>query len=83
MSAAIGAPVTVMNNAGEGGAWGIALLALFALCGGDLEAFLGDVFKNVESVTLSASEKEKTDFAAFMETYKKGLATVRLASEVM
>lgn len=83
MSAAIGAPVTVMNNAGEGGAWGIALLALFALCGGDLEAFLGDVFKNVENVTLSASEKEKTDFAAFMETYKKGLATVRLASEVM
>ena len=83
MSAAIGAPVTVMNNAGEGGAWGIALLALFALGGGDLEAFLGDVFKNVESMTLSASEKEKTDFAAFMETYKKGLATVRLASEVM
>jgi len=83
MSAAVGAPVTVMKNAGEGGAWGIALLALFALCGGDLEAFLEDIFKNEESVTLSASEKEKADFAAFMDTYKKGLAAVRLVSEVI
>ena len=81
MSAAIGAPVTVMKNAGEGGAWGIALLALFAVCGGELEVFLGEIFKNVESVTLSASEKEQADFDVFMEKYQKGLDIVRLASE--
>ena len=82
MSAALGAPVTVMSNAGEGGAWGIALLALFAYIGAnDLEKFLDDVFKDTEKTTVSASEREKQSFANFMVQYKKALAVERLASE--
>ena len=84
MSAAIGAPVTVMKNAGEGGAWGIALLALFTANGGaDFEGFLDSVFANTEMITIEADESEKASFAAFMEKYKNGLPVERLASEVM
>ena len=84
MSAALGAPVTVMKNAGEGGAWGIAVLALFsAVGGGDLDSFLDNVFANAEKNTLSAGESEKADFDAFMEKYRNGLCVQRLASEVI
>lgn len=84
MSAAIGAPVTVMKNAGEGGAWGIALLALFA-CRPDegLEAFLDRIFADAEKSTVAASENENAYFHAFMEKYENGLAVERLASEVL
>lgn len=84
MSAAIGAPVTVMQNAGEGGAWGIAVLALFTcLAEQNLETFLDGIFENVEKTTLSASESEINSFNAFMTKYKKALSVERLASEVL
>ena len=84
MSAAIGAPVTVMNNAGEGGAWGIALLSMFRYYGKEsLGDFLDDIFRDTESTTVEASEGEKTSFGSFMEKYKKALAIERLASEVL
>ncbi len=83
MSAAIGAPVTVMQNAGEGGAWGIAVLALFTCLGEQsLESFLDGIFKDAKKSTVSASESEITAFYRFMEQYKKGLAVERLASEI-
>ena len=82
MSAAIGAPVTVLQNAGEGGAWGIAALALFARLGEpDLEVFLDGVFKDAEKSTVSADEAERNCFHAFMEQYKKGLDAERKAAE--
>ena len=84
MSAAIGAPVTVMQNAGEGGAWGIAVLALFAYFGeNNLDSFLDGIFKNVEKTTISASESEIKSFSVFMTKYKKVLSVERLASEVL
>ena len=84
MSAAIGAPVTVMLNAGEGGAWGIAVLALFALLNGkNLESFLHGIFNGVDKITVSAREDELKSFNAFMEKYKNGLAVEKLASEVI
>lgn len=84
MSAAIDAPVTVMSNAGEGGAWGIALLALFARCGGkDLEDFLEGVFVDAQKTTVSASETEIKAFKLFMNKYKKGLAIENYAAEVL
>ena len=84
MSAAIGAPITVMQNAGEGGAWGVAVLALF-VCDEkkDFEGFLDGVFKNAQRSTVSASEAELKSFREFMNNYKKGLSVERLASEVL
>ena len=84
MSAAIGAPVTVMQNAGEGGAWGIAALALFARLGeSSLETFLDGVFKDAQKTTVSADEAERNCFRAFMEQYKKGLDVECQAAETL
>ena len=83
MSAAIGAPVNVLQNAGEGGAWGIAILALYAVNGRDgLEDFLAELFKTTKKITVRADEVEKSKFSAFMDAYQKGLAVERLAAEV-
>ena len=84
MSAAVGAPVTVMENAGEGGAWGIAVLALLtARKTMDLEGLLGEIFADTPKTTIFADDNEKKAFSAFMETYRKGLAVEKLASEVL
>lgn len=78
MSAAVGAPVTVMKNAGEGGAWGIALLALYAAeKKGTLAEFLGKIFGGTKKTTVTASADEKKKFAAFMQKYKANLAVVK------
>ena len=84
MSAAIGAPVTVMSNAGEGGAWGVALLALYRyLENGTLTEFLEKIFESSEKTTISASDAEIRSFERFLQKYKKGLAFERLATEVL
>ena len=83
MSAAAGAPITVMKNASEGGAFGIALLALFAYENGtDLDVFLDEIFKNTEKSTVLASDEEIDTFKAFMQKYKSGLDVERHAAEV-
>lgn len=82
MSAALGCPITVMKNAGEGGAWGVAILALYAATKtSSLEDFLDALFANAEKETVIADENEKKKFAAFMQTYKKGLAVEKKATE--
>ena len=83
MSAALNAPVTVMETAGEGGAYGIALLALYCLeKKGTLEDFLDEIFASEAQTTLVASDKERKKFAAFMATYKKGLIVEKAAKEM-
>ena len=81
-SALLGAPVTVMKTAGEGGAWGVALLALFALeKGRDLPAFLNKIFADTEKTTVAATDAEKAKFARYMALYKAGLKAEKTASE--
>ena len=82
MSAAIGAPVTVLANAGEGGAWGIALLARFALPGEsrDLSAYLDELFRSAEHMTVSADAEERISFDLFLKKYTDGLTVESLAS---
>ena len=83
LSAAVGAPVTVMDTAGEGGAWGIALLAAYRMCresGETLEAFLENrIFSEMSGTTLLADEQEQAGFEKFMENYKNGIAVERAA----
>ena len=82
MSAVLDAPVTVMKNAGEGGAYGIALLALFmALGNGTLEDFLDKIFEKCEKTTVMASAEEKAKFEDFMTRYKKGLLVEKCAEK--
>jgi sugar (pentulose or hexulose) kinase len=83
MAAAMNAPVSVMETAGEGGAWGIALLAAFMLhkaANEPLEAYLSNkVFAGEKSTTIAPDPRDVEGFAAFMERYKKGLVIERAA----
>jgi sugar (pentulose or hexulose) kinase len=73
-----------MKTAGEGGAWGIAALALFTLIGGgDLEEYIDKLFANAERTTVSADAEEIDSFSTFMEVYYKGLAVQKLAGEIL
>jgi sugar (pentulose or hexulose) kinase len=86
MAAAMNVPVSVMETAGEGGAWGIALLAAYMLYkqGEPLEDYLTNkVFAGQNGVTVVPDAKDVEGFAAFMERYKKGLGIERAAVEGM
>ena len=83
MAAAMNVPVSVMATAGEGGAWGMALLAAYRLYKtGDqpLEAYLSDqVFAREKGSTISPDPKDVDGFAAFMQRYQQGLGIERAA----
>jgi hypothetical protein len=72
-----------METAGEGGAWGIALLASYMLqkaTNESLEAYLSDkVFAGENGTTIAPDQADVYGFAAFMERYKKGLVIERAA----
>ena len=82
---AVNAPVSVMSTAGEGGAWGIALLASYMINkkdGEDLADFLDEnVFKGNEGSTLAPEAEGVKGFNAFMDRYMKGLGIERAAVE--
>lgn len=82
LAAAVNAPVSVMETAGEGGAWGMALLASYMLNKGDdtLEAFLDNkVFAGMKSETIKPDPKDVAGFDAFIQRYKAGLPIERAA----
>jgi sugar (pentulose or hexulose) kinase len=83
MAAAMNVPVSVMETAGEGGAWGIALLASYMFrkaANEPLEAYLSNkVFAGENGTTIAPDQKDVDGFAAFMERYKKGLVIERAA----
>lgn len=87
LAAAINAPVTVMKTAGEGGAWGIAILANYVITkekGESLESYLEHkVFAGQEGVTLAPDPDDVAGFDAFAERYVKGLPIVRQAVKDM
>jgi sugar (pentulose or hexulose) kinase len=83
MAAAMNVPVSVMETAGEGGAWGIALLASYMLKKEEkepLEAYLSEkVFAGEMGSTIEPVQADVDGFATFMERYKKGLVIERTA----
>jgi sugar (pentulose or hexulose) kinase len=87
MAAAMNVPVSVMQTAGEGGAWGIALLASFMLHQAKqqpLETYLStQVFAGEQGTTIAPNPADVAGFAAFMERYKKGLVIERSAVDVL
>ena len=86
LAAAIGAPVTVGQSAGEGGAWGIAVLAAYlgAAAGQDLSSYLTDrVFADAESVTVAPDADDVRGYDAFLDRYAAGLTVERAAVEAL
>ena len=84
MAGALNTPVTVTEDAGEGGAWGIALLASFMLEGGgiSLEKFLAEkVFAEKSGSASEPNVKDIQGFKRFMARYLAGLPIERSAVE--
>jgi sugar (pentulose or hexulose) kinase len=84
MASALGIPVSVMETAGEGGAWGIAVLAAYTAskgAGGEtLDEYLENkVFATMERVEAAPDQKDAEGFATYLERYKNGLAAERAA----
>ncbi len=85
MAAALGVPVAVMESAGEGGAWGIALLAQYRGMGGaskgeKFDEFLSKkVFASAKEDCVKPDAKDREGFLKFMEQYVKGLEIQKAA----
>ena len=86
---ALATPVAVGDSAGEGGAWGMALLAahtarLRAGAEGTLSDFLGEqVFAAQELSTLAPEETGMAGHAQWLDAYRAGLPVERLAGELL
>lgn len=83
LAAALNSPISVMETAGEGGAWGIALLAGYLVNNTD-ERNLADYLENVvfagnTGTEVSPTAEEVEGFNRYMETYKAGLAIEKAA----
>ena len=83
LSAAIGAPVSVMETAGEGGPYGMALLASYMIRKDkdeSLEDYLDNkVFATAKSSTLMAVKADIDGFNKFLTTYKKAFSVEKEA----
>ena len=87
LASALGVPVAVMSSAGEGGAWGIALLAAFTARENKAQSladFLDEqVFSRFESSVMQPDADDSKGFAAYTERFKAGLAAQRAAVEAI
>ena len=87
MAAACNAPVTCMETAGEGGPYGMALLAAYMLrkaSGESLEDYLNaHVFANAKGTTLAPQQADVDGFNAYITRYKAMLEVERKAVEVL
>ncbi|MCM1298347.1 MAG: FGGY-family carbohydrate kinase [Firmicutes bacterium] len=82
---ALNTPISVMKTAGEGGSWGIALLAAYTLCGKgrNLADWLdSQVFADMEKKTAIPDEKGSCGFKEYMKLYNAGLAAERKLGDV-
>jgi len=85
LAAAINSPISVMETAGEGGAWGIALLAGY-LVNNEEKLSLADyldkkVFAGNTGVEIAPTAEDVAGFDKYIETYKAGLAIEKAAVE--
>lgn len=83
LAGAINTPVYVMETAGEGGAWGIALLADYLVRREDDESLTdylnNKVFHEAEGTGMDPVAEDVEGYEKFMERYTKGLAVERAA----
>lgn len=86
LAAAIDAPVTVGQAPGEGGAWGIAVLAGYVAHAAhvDLPTYLDShVFAGAEFTTVTPDPVDVAGFARFLDRYTAGLAIEHAAVQAL
>ena len=82
MAGAMNCPVAVMETAGEGGAWGMAVLARYVIDGSgkSLPEYLNqNVFSKCNSSTIEPNEADVTGFEDYIKLYKSALPIQRSA----
>jgi sugar (pentulose or hexulose) kinase len=85
MAAALDVPVSISKTAGEGGAWGMAILAAFlkeAEKGVTLPEFVDARLRGSSGTPVSPDPDSVRGFAQFFERHKRGLSIERAAVEV-
>ena len=87
LAGALGVPVSVMETAGEGGPWGMALLALYRLekqADQTLEAWLNAVvFAGAAGSTQTPDEADRAGFAAFIRDYAACIPVEKAAVDAL
>ena len=86
LAAVLDMPITVMETADQGGAWGIALLAKYMLekDGLTLEDYLEEkVFAAEEGITITPRPEEVTGFKEYLSRYKAALPVEKQACECL
>jgi sugar (pentulose or hexulose) kinase len=89
LAAAIGAPVIVGETAGEGGAWGMAVLAAYrrAVAGGDTRALAAwlaeEVFAGAVTEVAEPAPEEIAAHARYLDRWSAGLAAERAAIDAV
>ena len=84
MAAAMNAPVSVLETAAEGGAWGIAVLAQYAYNSENLslDNYLDkNIFSKFKSTTIEPDAEDVKGFEEYMKLYKSGLAVEKSAAD--
>ena len=87
MAGAVGVPVSVMETAGEGGAWGIALLASYMINKEEnetLDDYLNNkVFAGNAGTEMNPDSADVEGFDTFIKRYKNGLPIERAAVDYL
>ncbi len=85
LAAACNSPITVMKTAGEGGPYGIALLAAYTDQDKSipLEDFLNKVFSDAEKSVLTPEASDVAGFEAYLEKYKRCLDVEKTAVQML
>lgn len=77
LAAALNSPISVMKTAGEGGAWGIALLGSYLIHKNEQQSladFLEEkVFAGENGIEIAPTPEEVTGFKQYIENYKNAL----------
>lgn len=86
IASALSVPVCVMNTAGEGGAWGMAILAMYCVAnaGVSLEDYLSNnVFANAAKSTVSSNAARTQGFNIYMNNFDKLINAERIAGDAL
>lgn len=84
LAAAINAPVATLKTANEGGAWGMAVLAMFSAAGGRLDEYLDDrVFAGADKLVLSPEAGDVGGMNDYVSRFVRGLPVVRRAVDAL
>ena len=86
LAAAVNAPVTVMDTAGEGGPWGMAVLASYLINKDNMslsEYLERVIFKDAKGTTIEPDVRDTAGLEAYMERYKAGIEVEKKAVEML